>query len=44
MFEHVSQTASRMSRRDRRRLAKQFARNEYRNMMVDDTNSQGGAA
>jgi hypothetical protein len=39
MFESVSKTAPRMSRRDRRRYAKQFARNEYRRMMNDGANT-----
>jgi hypothetical protein len=42
MFESVSRDAPRMSRRDRRRIAKQFARNEYRRMMADDTNAKAG--
>jgi hypothetical protein len=43
MFESVSRDAPRMNRRERRRLAKQFARNEYRRMMADDSNSIGEA-
>jgi hypothetical protein len=39
MFESTSRSAPLMNRRDRRRLARQFARNEYRRMMADDTNS-----
>jgi hypothetical protein len=43
MFESTSRSAPLMNRRDRRRLAKEFARNEYRRMMADDSNSIGEA-